>query len=129
MVSFSFKVRIAFNYFISNGLLSSVLFFVIYQIINHSVNTHINEDIMGEVHKHLAEIEFDPTETYLIQVDEWREREHNTVNVNPVFVQFLDINNQLIDKSPNLKGLQLKMYATKFDNKFIDTYLNKKPIR
>jgi len=129
MVSFSFKDRIALHYIISTGLLISVLFFVIYQIIDHSVNTHIDEDIMGEVHKHLTEIEFDPNETYLIQVDEWREREHNTVNVNPVFVQFLDINNQLIDKSPNLKGLQLKMYATKFDNKYIDTYLNNKPIR
>ena len=102
---------------------------MIYQIIDHSVNTHINEDIMDEVQKHLEEIEIDPNETYLIQVDEWREREHNTVNVNPVFVQFLDINNQLIDKSPNLKGMQLKMYSPKLNNKFIDTYLNKKPIR
>ena len=129
MVSFSFKDRIALHYIISTGLLISVVFFVIYHIIDHSVNAHINEDIMDEVHKHLGEIDFDPNETYLIQVDEWREREHNTVNVNPVFVQFLDINNQLIDKSPNLKGLQLKMYSPKLDNKFVDTYLNKKPIR
>jgi len=129
MFSFSFKDRIALHYIISTGLLISVAFFVIYQIIDHSVNTHINEDIMDEVSKHLDEIEFDPNDTYLIQVDQWRAREHNTVNVNPVFVQFFDINNQLIDKSPNLKGLQLKMYTTKLDNKFIDTYLNKKPIR
>ena len=129
MFSFSFKDRIAFHYIISTGLLISVVFFVIYQIIDHSVNTHINEDIMDEVQKHLEEIEIDPNETYLIQVDEWREREHNTVNVNPVFVQFLDINNQLIDKSPNLKGMQLKMYSPKLNDKFIDTYLNKKPIR
>ena len=129
MLSFSFKDRIAFHYIISTGLLISVVFFVIYQIIDHSVNAHINEDIMDEVDKHLGEIEFDPNETYLIQVDEWREREHNTVNVNPVFVQFWDINNQLIDKSPNLKGLQLKLYSPILDNKFIDTYLNKKPIR
>ena len=129
MFSFSFKDRIALHYIISTGLLISVVFFVIYQIIDHSVNTHIDEDIMDEVSKHLEEIEIDPNDTYLIQVDQWRAREHNTVNVNPVFVQFFDINNQLIDKSPNLKGLQLKMYPTKLDNKFIDTYLNKKPIR
>jgi signal transduction histidine kinase len=84
---------------------------------------------MDEVSKHLEEIEIDPNDTYLIQVDQWRAREHNTVNVNPVFVQFFDINNQLIDKSPNLKGLQLKMYPSQFNNKLIDTYLNKKPIR
>lgn len=129
MFSFSFKNRIAFHYIISTGLLISVVFFVIYQIIDHSVNTHINDDIKNEVAIHLKEIEIDHNNTYLIQVDQWRAREHNTVNVNPVFVQFFDINNNLIDKSPNLKGLQLKMYQSALNNKFIDTYLNKKPIR
>ena len=107
----------------------SVVFFVIYKIINFSVNNHINDDIQTEVEKHLEEIEIDRNNTYLIQVDQWRAREHNTVNVNPVFVQFLDINDKLIDKSPNLKGLQLKLYKYQLDNQFIDTYLNKKPIR
>jgi signal transduction histidine kinase len=129
MFSFSFKNRIAFHYIISTGLLISVVFFVIYHFIDHSVNAHINDDIMDEVAKHLNEIEIDRNNTYLIQVDQWRAREHNTVNVNPVFVQFFDINNQLIDKSPNLKGLRLKMYDSTLNNKFIDTYLNKKPIR
>jgi signal transduction histidine kinase len=129
MFSFSFKNRIASHYIISTGLLISVFFFVIYQLIEHSVNRQINEDIMGEVSKHLEEIEIDPNDTYLLHVDQWRAREHKTVAVNPVFVQFFDINKRLIDKSPNLKGLQLKMYATQLDNKFIDTYLNKKPIR
>ena len=46
---------------------------------------------MDEVAKHLKEIEIDHNNTYLIQVDQWRAREHNTVNVNPVFVQFLSI--------------------------------------
>jgi signal transduction histidine kinase len=129
MFSFSFKNRIAFHYIISTGLLISVVFFVIYHFIDHSVNAHINDDIMDEVAKHLNEIEIDRNNTYLIQVDQWRAREHNTVNVDPVFVQFFDINNQLIDKSPNLKGLRLKMYDSTLNNKFIDTYLNKKPIR
>nr|WP_315182633.1 ATP-binding protein [uncultured Flavobacterium sp.] len=129
MFSFSYKNRIAFNYILSTGLLISVVFFVIYKIINFSVNNHINDDIQTEVEKHLEEIEIDRNNTYLIQVDQWRAREHNTVNVNPVFVQFLDINDKLIDKSPNLKGLQLKLYNYQLDNQFIDTYLNKKPIR
>lgn len=107
----------------------SVVFFVIYHFIDHSVNAHINNVIMDEVAKHLNEIEIDRNNTYLIQVDQWRAREHNTVNVNPVFVQFFDINHQLIDKSPNLKGLQLKKYNSTLNNKLIDTYLNKKPIR
>jgi signal transduction histidine kinase len=129
MLNLSFRNRIAFNYIISTALLIALVFIIIYQVIHYSVDNHINEDINDEVEKHLEEIKIDRNEAYLIQVDQWREREHNTVNVNPVFVQFLDINNQLIDKSPNLKDISLKLYEDKKDNVLIDTYLNNKPIR
>ncbi len=129
MLNLSFKNRIAFNYIISTALLIAFVFVIIYQVIHYSVDNHINEDIKDEVKKHLEEIEIDRNDTYLIQVDQWRAREHNTVNVNPVFVQFSDVNNQLIDKSPNLKDISLKLYEENRDNQLIDTYLNKIPIR
>lgn len=129
MLNLSFKNRIAFNYIISTALLIAFVFVIIYQVIHYSVDNHINEDINDEVKKHLEEIEIDRNDAYLIQVDQWRAREHNTVNVNPVFVQFLDINNQLIDKSPNLKDISLKLYEKNKENVLIDTYLNKIPIR
>lgn len=129
MLNLSFKNRIAFNYIISTALLIAFVFVIIYQVIHFSVDNHINEDIKDEVKKHLEEIEIDRNDAYLIQVDQWRAREHNTVNVNPVFVQFLDINNQLIDKSPNLKDISLKLYKKNKEYILIDTYLNKKPIR
>lgn len=129
MFTFSFRNRIAFNYIISTALLIAFVFIVIYQVIYYSVDIHINDDIKNEVKKHLDEIEIDRNETYLIQVDQWRAREHNTVDVNPVFVQFHDINNELIDKSPNLKGILLKLSGPEKDNVLLDTYLNNKPIR
>ncbi|WP_396143248.1 ATP-binding protein [Flavobacterium sp.] len=129
MFKFSFRNRIAFNYIMSTALLIAFVFIVIYQVIYYSVDNHINDDINDEVKKHLGEIEIDRNDTYLIQVDQWRAREHNTVDVNPVFVQFHDINNQLIDKSPNLKGILLKLYDKDKDNVLVDTYLNNKPIR
>ncbi len=129
MVSFSYKNRIAFNYILSTALLISIVFVVLFQIIKHNVNSHINFNIQEEIKKHIDEVEIDMNKSYLIQVDQWRAREHNTVNVNPVFVQFLDCNNELIDKSPNLKGLELKLYPPELNNKNIDTYLNNQPIR
>ena len=129
MFSFSFKNRIAFNYIVSTALLISIVFLVIFQIVNYSVYNHINTDIQVEVEKHLEEISLDSQETYLLQVDQWRAREHNTVDVNPVFVEFYDSYNQLIDKSPNLKNLNLKLFPIEKDNQYIDTQLNQKPIR
>ena len=129
MFRFSFKNRIAFYYLVSTALLIAIVFFAIYQIVSFSVYNHINSDIEVEVEKHLEEIIIDQNNTYLIQVDQWRAREHNDVDVNPVFIQFLDLNSELIDKSPNLKNLNLKLYPKDYDNQFIDTYLNTKPIR
>lgn len=129
MVSFSYKNRIAFNYILSTALLISMVFLVIYQVIFYNVNAHIDFNIREEVKKHIDEIQIDTNNSYLIQVDQWRAREHNTVNVNPVFVQFLDCNNELIDKSPNLKGLELQLFSPKENNKLKDVFLNNKPIR
>ncbi len=127
--NFSFKNRIAFNYIVSTALLISIVFLVIFQIVKFSVYDHINDNIEVEVKKHLGEISLDSQETYLLQVDQWLAREHNDVDVNPVFVQFYDSNNELIDKSPNLKNLNLNHYPKDYDNKFFDTQLNQKPIR
>ena len=127
--NFSFKNRIAFNYIVSTALLISFVFLVIFQIVKYSVYDHINDDIEVEVKKHLGEISLDSQETYLLQVDQWLPREHNDVDVNPVFVQFYDSNNELIDKSPNLKNLNLNHYPKDYDYKFFDTQLNQKPIR
>ena len=33
-----------------------------------------------------------------LDAEEWEEREHNSVDVNPVFVQFLDLNKKIIEK-------------------------------
>jgi signal transduction histidine kinase len=129
MVSFSYKNRIAFNYILSTALLISVVFFAIYKITSYSINTHINDDILQESKEYLEQIEIDSNNTYLIQVDQWRARDNNRVSVNPVFVQFLDNNNKLIDKSPNLKGFQLQVYNSNKDDQFVDTFLNEKAIR
>ena len=125
----SFRNRIAFYYIISSALLITLVFIVIYQMVSLSVYEHINDDIQNEVEKHINEIEIDTNNSYLIQVDEWREREHNTMDVNPVFVQFFDANRTLIDKSPNLKMLDLVLSSNENSNQFIDTFLNEKPIR
>jgi len=97
MVSFSYKNRIAFNYILSTALLISVVFFAIYKITSYSINTHINDDILQESKEYLEQIEIDSNNTYLIQVNQWSARDNNRVNVNPVFVQFLDNNNKLIN--------------------------------
>ena len=129
MFSLSFKNRIAFNYIISGSILIAIVFLSIYNIVKISVNKHVNEEIQEELNKHLDDVSIDSHNTYLIQVDQWRAREHNSIRVNPVFVEFYDNNKEIIDKSPNLKNSNLKLLSHDNNDVFIDTKLNKIPIR
>jgi len=129
MFSFSFKNRIAFNYIVSGSILIAIVFLFIYNIVKYSVNKHVNEEIQEELYKHLDDVSTDSNDTYLIQVDQWRAREHNSISVNPVFVEFYDNNREVIDKSPNLKISNLKLLSDTSNNKFIDTKLNEIPVR
>ncbi len=128
MLSFSFKNRIAFNYIVSGSILIAIVFLFIYNIVKYSVNKHVNEEIQEELYKHLDDVSTDSNDTYLIQVDQWRASEHNSISVNPVFVEFYDNNKLLIDKSPNLKSSNLKLFPDS-NNEFIDTKLNNIPVR
>lgn len=129
MFSFSFKNRIAFNYIVSSSILIAIVFLSIFAIVRFSVNQHVNEEIKEELYKHLDDVSTDANNTYLIQVDQWRAREHNSFSVNPVFVEFYDNNNLLIDKSPNLKNSNLSLLENSKNNLFVDTKLNGIPIR
>lgn len=127
MFSLSFKNRIAFNYIVSGSFLIAIVFLFIYNIVKYSVNKHVNEEIQEELYKHLDDVSTDSNDTYLIHVDQWRAREHNSIRVNPVFVEFYDNNKEIIDKSPNLKNSDLVLFSK--NNTFIDTKLNLIPIR
>jgi signal transduction histidine kinase len=129
MNKLSFRNRIAFNYIISTGLLIFVVFCGIYLIVKFSVYSHINDDIKSEVNKHLTEIEITDNHIGLIHNEEWREREHNAVAVNPVFVQFYDKSGRLAEKSPNLKIHRLIFNPKVADYDFYDTKLVTKSIR
>ena len=112
----------------SSSLLIAIVFLSIFTVVKYSVNQHINEEILEELYKHLDDVSTGSNDTYLIQVDQWRAREHNSISVNPVFVEFYDTKKQLIDKSPNLKNSNLKLFLAK-NNEFTDTRLNDIPVR
>ena len=129
MLQLSFKNRIALNYIITTGLLILVVFSVIYSIVKHTVYSHIDENIHVEIQNHLDEIKEVDGKVVLIDEEEWNEREHNTVDVNPVFVQFLDVNKKIIEKAPNLKTETLKFNDSVEDFELFDTKMGDNAIR
>lgn len=129
MHKLSFRNRIALNYIITTALLIGLVFITIYMVVAYNVSSHLNGDLQREVERHSQEIEVRNGTIALKRHKEWMEREHNTVGVDPVFIEFLDINGNLIDKSPNLKSDNLLYDSTKKDNLFFNGELADKRIR
>lgn len=128
-MTLSFKNRIAFYYIVTTALLVFVVFFTVFIIVRMSVLSHVDQDIFSEVKKHLSEIKIENNSFSLIHEDEWEEREHKTIDVNPVFVQYFDSNKKMIEKSPNLKSHFLKFESFYAENEIFDATLNQIKIR
>ncbi|WET02820.1 HAMP domain-containing sensor histidine kinase [Flavobacterium sp. YJ01] len=129
MTSLSFKNRIALNYIVGTGLLVLAVFSAIYFIVKLTVYNHIDENLRIEIEDHLKEIRIEKKVIVFMDAEEWEEREHNSVDVNPVFVQFLDLNKKIIEKSPNLKNEKLVFHENKDHFQLFDTKLLGNKIR
>lgn len=129
MKNFSFRNRIALNYIITTALLIGIVFVTIFIVVEIGVSNHLNDDLQTEVDRHSQEVEVKNGKIALKRHKEWMEREHNTVGVDPVFIEFLDIDGNLIDKSPNLKESHLLYDLKQNDNVFFDGELAEKRIR
>ena len=125
----SYSNRIGLLYISSSALLLLLVFISIFQITSLNLYRTIEDDLDFELQKHLEEIKIENNQIELIHKEEWLEREHTGVEVNPVFVTFLNQNKELVEKSPNLKNSQLKWLVVKENKKYIDTNLEKNPIR
>ncbi|TDW51497.1 signal transduction histidine kinase [Flavobacterium sp. 270] len=129
MAQLSFKNRIALNYIITTGLLILVVFSAIYFTVKFTVYKHIDENLMIEINDHLKEIRVENKKVIFMDAEEWEEREHNSVDVNPVFVQFFDLNKKTIEKSPNLKNETLVFHDSVEHYQLFDTKLLNNTIR
>lgn len=129
MFSLSIKNRIAFYYILGTAFLILILFVVVHQIVSITLNKHIDDNIQTEVQKHLSEYQYVDGRIELLYEDEWMEREHNAIDVNPVFVEFVSQEGVLFEKSPNLKDKELLFDKGFTDGDLFDTTLEHKLIR
>lgn len=129
MKQLSFKNRIAFNYIISTALLVFAVFFVIYSSVKFTVFNDVKKDIRKEIGLHLQEMRFEEKTIVWINKEEWEEKEHNEVNVNPVFVEIKDLKGITIEKSPNLKKDELEIELGRNDSFFYQTALNNQQVQ
>ncbi len=127
-MNLSFKNRIAFHYMIATAIIMALVFGFVYFMVRETVFRHLDHDLSFEAEKHTTEIKVTGDSIMFANKAEWEEREHREIQVNPVFIQLIDNEGRLMDKSPNLKDNVLPFREEKFGGHF-DARLNGKAIR
>lgn len=129
MPTVSFKNRIARYYIISTAFLIFVVFVAVYYSVKASVYNDIDKDLQLEVETITEQIVINSKAFTISDPEEWKEREHNTLGTNPVFVQLETIDGKILDKSPNLRKHSLSLKKGIKEELFYTSNLNNVKIR
>jgi signal transduction histidine kinase len=129
MPTVSFKNRIARYYIVSTALLIFAVFFVVFYSVKVSVYSDIDRDLQAEVKAISEQIVVEGAAFHISNLEEWEEREHKSLGINPIFIQLVDNFGKNIDKSPNLGRYFLFLKQKVNEKIFYDTSLSKNSIR
>ncbi|CAM3940319.1 cell wall metabolism sensor histidine kinase WalK [Flavobacterium antarcticum] len=129
MTTISFKNRIARYYIVSTALLIFAVFFAVYYSVKARVYSAIDKDLQVEMESTTEQLVVKSTTFEIADPEEWEEREHTTLGLHPVFIQLVDVNGKILDKSPNLENHTLSLKKGIEEEVFYDTKLKEINIR
>lgn len=129
MMKLDFKNRIALYYMMATSVISILAFVFIYFMVKNTMYDSLDHSLSYEAHKHLKEIAVVADTIYFTHKKEWEETEHREVQINPVFLQLMDTNGKIMDKSPNLKEDHLIINPAFPNDVHYNTRLKDRPIR
>ena len=103
----SYKEKIARRLTVVTALIVMVVFGVIYWVVEYTVVDNIDRELELETNKHVGQIFLEDGEIKFIHKDEWMEEEHQEIQLNPIFIEIVDLDGNSMDKSPNLGNHRL----------------------
>jgi signal transduction histidine kinase len=103
---------------IATAIIMAVVFGAVYFVVQETVMRNLDNDLAYEAGKHQDEIEITGDTIFFINRTEWEEKEHQEIQVNPVFIQLVGKQGRTMDKSPNLKSDSLPFYESDFGGHF-----------
>jgi signal transduction histidine kinase len=109
----SYKERIASRLTLVTSLIILVVFAVIYLVANYTVVSNIDKELSLETDKHKGEIFMVNGEIRFLHKDEWQELEHTQIQLNPIFIEIVDLEGNSMDRSPNLRENHLSFSPEK----------------
>lgn len=98
-----FRDRIALFTALAAAATIGLVFLVVYGVVYYTAINHLDNDIWQEKEEVLRELEWTADSILLHAMPEWEEKEHEQIEVNPTFIQIVDVNGRLLFRSSNLQ--------------------------
>ena len=98
------------------ALIVLVVFAIIYLVVDFTVIQSIDRELKLETDKHVGQIFLVNGEIRFVHKDEWQEQEHSQIQLNPIFIEIVDMQGNSMDRSPNLGENHLSFYPDRAKN-------------
>ena len=109
----AYKERIAGRLTLVTSLIILAVFGIIYLVANVTVVNSIDRELGLETDKHRNQIFLVNGEIRFLHKDEWQEMEHSQIQLNPIFIEIVDLEGNSMDRSPNLRTNHLSFSPEK----------------
>lgn len=106
----SYKQQIALRLTSVTALIILVVFGIIYAVVQVTVVSSIDRELQLETDKHKSQIFIVDGEIRFSHKDEWQEQEHTQLQLNPIFIEIVDLTGESMDRSPNLRENHLSFF-------------------
>ena len=125
----SFKKRIALYNLTAIALLTAIAFIAIYAVVYYTSYQHLDDDITTEKEEVFNNLDWHDDAIIMNKMPEWEEAEHKQLEVNPTFLQIVDIHGKSIFKSVNLQNDHFLFDPKIKKATFYNSTINNKKIR
>lgn len=125
----SIKKRIATYNLIAIATLTAIAFIGIYAVVYYTSYKHLDDDIITEKTEVFSNLDWDDDTIIMNKMPEWEEAEHKQIEVNPTFIQIVDLNGETLFKSANLQKNHFLFNPENKTTVFYNATINKQKIR
>jgi signal transduction histidine kinase len=125
----SFKKRIATYNLLAIATLTAIAFIGIYAVVYYTSYKHLDDDILTEKTEVFSNLDWDEDNVIMNKMPEWEEAEHKQIEVNPTFIQIVDLRGETLFKSANLQENHFLFNPKNKTTVFYNATINEQKIR
>ncbi|MBL7795301.1 MAG: HAMP domain-containing histidine kinase [Saprospiraceae bacterium] len=128
-MNLNFKNRIALLTALAAAATIGLVFVVVYTVVWFTAYDHLDQDILGERKDVLGSLHWGNDSIFIKSMTEWEEKEHQTAEANPTFLQVADRSGNVLFRSANLQKDTLHIDTSLSGDVFLNSRIGVQRIR